>query len=547
MSIAIRTWWSFVCSALLVAVGTTVIVGWAYDIEPFKAVWANISMKANTALCLFAAGISLNAVRARGFVAALGRVAAAFAGIVALATLSEHAIGWNLGIDELLFRDDPDATATASPGRMGLHASTSLTLGSIALLNLYRGSVRGAALAQLLGAAIVALALVPIVGYMYGAEQLYALARYTGIALHTALAMLVLGLGVLLARSDVGPVAPLTAATPHASMARRLLVPALVTPILFCYMRVQGERQGLYDVGLGSALVAVTIILVLTGAIWRNTVVTTRREREIERERDALLQRERAAREAAEQAGRTKDEFIATLSHELRTPLNAILGWLHLLQANVVSEARRVQATDVVARNAGVLRGLVEDLLDISRMNAGHLEIARDPVVVASVIDAAVDVVMPLAADKNIQLDVTVAPNLPTVTGDAPRLQQVLVNLLTNAIKFSQDHGAVGVTVAAAGDHVRIEVADSGEGIDPDFLPHLFERFRQGDSSLTRPHGGLGLGLAIAKHLAELHGGTITSASEGKGRGATFTLELPVAVGSGAGLPTEALHGRSRF
>jgi signal transduction histidine kinase len=535
-----RAHWSFACGALLAAVGTTVPVGWAVDIAPFRAVWANITMKANTALCLLAAGLPLNAVRGSGVAAMAGRVFAAFVGVVAVATFSEHAVGWNLGIDELLFRDDPDPAATASPGRMGLNASTSLLLGSIALLSLYRRTARAMTLAQLLGATIIALTLVPIVGYLYGAEQLYALARYTGIALHTTLSLLALGVGIVLVRADVGPVAPFAAATPQAAMARRLLVLAVVAPIVIGYVRVQGERRGLYDAGLGSALVAVTIILVLAGSIWRNTVVTARREREVQRERDALLQRERAAREAAERAGRTKDDFTATLSHELRTPLNAILGWLHLLQANVVSEARRVQATDVVARNASVLRRLVEDLLDVSRMSAGHLEIARVPVQLPTVIDAAVDAVMPLAADKNIQVDVTIAPGLPPLMGDAQRLQQVVVNLMTNAIKFSGEDGLVRVQASQSSGMLRVEVADAGEGIDPAFLPHVFERFRQGDSSTTRPHGGLGLGLAIAEHLVDLHAGTISAASDGKGKGATFTVELPVAVELGTELPAEA-------
>jgi signal transduction histidine kinase len=225
-----------------------------------------------------------------------------------------------------------------------------------------------------------------------------------------------------------------------------------------------------------------------------------------------------------------KDEFIATLSHELRTPLNAILGWLHLLQANVVTEARRVQATDVVARNAGVLRRLVEDLLDVSRMSAGQLEIAHDVVQIPAVIEAAVDAVMPLAADKNVRLDVTIDAGLPPVTGDGHRLQQVVVNLLTNAIKFSVEDGGVHVGARMSGGMVQVDVADSGDGIDPAFLPHVFERFRQGDSSTTRSHGGLGLGLAIARHLIELHGGTIRAASDGKGKGATFTFDVPAAV-----------------
>ncbi|HLM74839.1 MAG TPA: ATP-binding protein [Polyangiaceae bacterium] len=249
--------------------------------------------------------------------------------------------------------------------------------------------------------------------------------------------------------------------------------------------------------------------------------------KEAEIERQKLLDGERAARAEAEQMVRTKDEFLATLSHELRTPLNAILGWAQLLRAGKMTPKDASRGLEVIERNARAQARLVEDLLDMSRIISGTARLDVKRVDFGSVVDTALESVRAAAQAKSIRLTKSVDASVSRATGDRARLQQILWNLLSNAIKFTPNGGSVEVALKAAGDAVEISVSDTGQGIAPEFMPHVFERFRQADSSVTRIHSGLGLGLAIARHLTELHGGTIRAESEGTGRGAVFTVRLP--------------------
>lgn len=247
-----------------------------------------------------------------------------------------------------------------------------------------------------------------------------------------------------------------------------------------------------------------------------------------EREREELLQRESRARREAETANRAKDDFLATLSHELRTPLNAIVGWTRMLLDGSMDERSTRHALEVIDRNAHLQVQLVADILDVSRIITGGLTLDVRPVDLGSVIGAALDSARPAADAKRIRIRVSLAPSARPVEGDPQRLQQIVWNLLTNAVKFTPVDGVIDVQLADAGENgVRLSVADNGEGIDAAFLPHVFERFRQADSSVSRQHGGLGLGLAIVRHLVELHGGTVRAESAGRGQGSTFTVSLP--------------------
>jgi signal transduction histidine kinase len=239
-----------------------------------------------------------------------------------------------------------------------------------------------------------------------------------------------------------------------------------------------------------------------------------------------LYEEERAARADIEAASRAKDEFLAVLSHELRTPLTAIVGWARMLRSGKLPPSAVANAVEIIDRNAAAQARLVEDLLDVSRIVSGTLRLELRPVKLADVLAAAIDAVRPTAEHKGVGIASTVASTLDLVTGDAGRLQQVLWNLLANAVKFTPEGGAVTVTAVNHDGGVRLSVADTGSGIDAATLPHIFERFRQADSSMTRQHGGLGLGLALVKHIVELHGGTVTAESEGSGRGATFAITL---------------------
>jgi signal transduction histidine kinase len=238
-----------------------------------------------------------------------------------------------------------------------------------------------------------------------------------------------------------------------------------------------------------------------------------------------LLASERAARREAEIANRAKDEFLATISHELRTPLSAILGWAVIARKNTTSpEVERALTT--IERNARAQMRIIEDVLDVGRVVSGKLQLEISATEVADAIDGAVQAVRPAADAKQVALAVEIAPDVGVIDADAGRLQQIAWNLLSNAIKFTPKGGHVGVSARRTRSSVVIQVSDDGQGVRAEFLPHLFEPFRQADGSTTRRHGGLGLGLAIVKQLVDAHGGTITAHSEGEGRGASFTVEL---------------------
>ena len=247
-------------------------------------------------------------------------------------------------------------------------------------------------------------------------------------------------------------------------------------------------------------------------------------------ERDALLESERAARSAAERMSDVKDEFLATLSHELRTPLNAILGWSQVLRSAPRDGADLMKGLEAIERNARVQTQLIEDLLDMSRITSGKLRLDIQPLQPVSFIEAAVETVKPAADAKGIRLEKFLDPGAGPISGDPGRLQQVVWNLLSNAIKFTPRDGKVQILLERVNSHIEMSVADTGIGIRPEFIPHLFERFRQGDASTTRKYGGLGLGLSIVKSLVELHGGTVSVRSAGEGQGTTVTVHLPLTV-----------------
>jgi PAS domain S-box-containing protein len=242
---------------------------------------------------------------------------------------------------------------------------------------------------------------------------------------------------------------------------------------------------------------------------------------------------------SAEEASRLKDDFLATLSHELRTPLNAILGWVQMLQSGELTAARARQAVDVIGRNARLQAQLIEDILDVSRIITGKLEIERAPVSIVPLVEGVVSGITPAADAKRIRLELRIQPELPPIEGDPKRLHQVLNNVLANAVKFTPENGSIVLACEAAGRWLNIRVQDSGVGIAPEFLPFVFDRFRQADSRTTRTHGGLGLGLAIARHLIEQHGGEIGAHSAGEATGTTVSIRLPVNPTTAPDVPPE--------
>jgi signal transduction histidine kinase/CheY-like chemotaxis protein len=328
---------------------------------------------------------------------------------------------------------------------------------------------------------------------------------------------------------------------------RRALAPAIATALsgsvlaAACAWAAGASGPGGAAVAIGAALgggvAAAAFFLRAVGARAASDAARGRVEAELaEVRRDAGVDRERLlaairdARADADRADRAKDEFIATVSHELRTPLNAVLGWARLLRMGRLDAAAAAKGIETIERSASGQAQIVDDLLDVSRIVRGQLRLDVRPVELVPVIEAAIDAVRHAAAARRIEIAAVLMPRAGHVAGDPGRLQQVVWNLLANAIKFTPPGGRVEIRLDQDDGEVSIRVKDTGPGIDPAFLPHLFERFRQADSSSTRVHGGLGLGLAIVRHLVEAHGGTVSAASDGPGRGASFTVRLPVAT-----------------
>ena len=249
--------------------------------------------------------------------------------------------------------------------------------------------------------------------------------------------------------------------------------------------------------------------------------------------------REQEARDQAEEANKAKDEFLATLSHELRTPLTAMIGWTRLIRTTKLDDVAFVRALEIIERSAQAQAQLIEDMLDVSRIVAGKLALQIRQLNLSSIIQTGIDVVRPMADSKNIQINYTCDSKIDSLTGDPKRLQQVVLNLLTNAIKFTARDGRIEVRLACVNHYAEITVRDTGHGIAPDFLPHVFDRFRQGNGTVRKHSAGLGLGLAIVQHLVELHGGNVRAESAGQEQGATFTVELPLTLNEAEARDTE--------
>jgi PAS domain S-box-containing protein len=647
----------------VILIGLLVLIGWRFNVVALKSIYGDITMKPNAAFSLILSGAALWFLPRKNQKSyrIIGQVCAVSAGLIGLLTLSQHVFGWNLQIDQLLFIEPPGALATTSPGRMGITASSDFTMFGIALMLLF--SRRAISFAQVLAMIAGFWALLAIIGYTYKAEALFDIARYTGIAFSTALALFVLCLGILAACIDEGVLSIVSEDTAAGIMVRRLGFVAVVVPFVMGGLRLAGQRAGYFDLGFGTALLVSALIVFFLLSIWRvavrlrhveqqrlatealasegeerlrrqaalidlsyepiffwdvdrgivewnkgseqlygysreeaigrrshellktefpvslndyqnelerdrlwsgelrhkrrdgrEVIVESRQQliesrgqrlvletnRDIterqraEREREQLLAQEHLLRAEAEKANRVKDEFLATVSHELRTPLNAILGWATMLSKGTLDESTTARGIEAIERNAKSQGQLVEDLLDVSRIISGNLRLDIKPIALTSIIKAALDSVQLAADAKEIQLRLNVDPSADNVNGDAVRLQQVIWNLLSNSIKFTQQGGHVTVKVDRTASMAQITVTDTGEGINSEFLPFVFDRFKQANSSTTRNHTGLGLGLAIARHIVEMHGGTIEAQSAGNGLGSTFKVSLPLLARSTA-------------
>jgi PAS domain S-box-containing protein len=637
------------CAGFAVLAGCITLIGWIFEV-PRLTDWTNqgISMFPNAALCgaLIGGSILLRSLSSSQLF--LARTLASVAAAIAAIVLFQHVTGINTGIDTLLIQRPWGQNAAAAPMRMGPPASSAyLLLGIAAVLSSFGPKFRKLTSILAIGTSLIAL--LSLTGFWLGADQLFGVARFTGIALQTSIVVAALSIAMMAIVAEHGLAELLTREDTGGAVFRRLLIPIIAVPLLLGWLRILGQNEGHYDLEFGTALRSLIEIVLLFALLWwtanniswhensaqgaqsrlaaiiessEDAIISMTLEgvirtwnagaertfgytpveaigkhisilipqerldeeteilgkikrgeriehfetirvrkdgvrinvsltvspvksslgeivgaskiarditgrKQLESERETLLESERAARTEAEKASQIKDDFLTTLSHELRTPLNAIVGWSQILSP----ESDRDELTeglDAIRRNGFAQTRLIEDLLDMSRIVSGKVRLDVQSLDLSSVINAAIDTVRPAADAKGIKIRKVLDPVVGMVSGDPTRLQQVVWNLLTNAIKFTPKEGKVGVILERINSHVELTIHDSGVGIRPEHLPVIFDRFRQVDSSTTRSYGGLGLGLAIVKQLVELHGGSVHAKSGGEGQGSTFVIHLPV-------------------
>ncbi|HET8733720.1 MAG TPA: hybrid sensor histidine kinase/response regulator, partial [Anaeromyxobacteraceae bacterium] len=531
-------------AAVSCAIGVAVLASWVWGPRFVRSGGQPLEVSPGTALSLVLAAAALLLQGLPGRTPGVARRSAAVA-VLAIAGLRvfEIVTGRVLGLEEVLAAIHP-GLAGAETRMLPATAGCLLASGVALLLLETRRSWRVSA--QALAIALSPAPLVALVGYAYRVTLFYESSPVTAMALPTAIALLLLVVGILLSRPAEGFVANLATTGTGSAMARRMLAYALALPLAIGWIALaasEAEPKAAFAVSV--VVVALTMVLALlvlrdAAALDRMELATERAQAERERSRQELaraLASEREARAHAEAASRAKDEFLTTLSHELRTPLNAILGWTRLLRDASPDRQRLERGLQVVERNGRALAHLVADLLDMSRIARGVIELERTEVELVSAVEAAVEAIGPSAEAKGVRIARTVGEGVHRVIGDPGRLQQIAWNLLSNAVKFTPPGGRVDVSLSVEAERAVLTVEDTGVGIAPELMPHMFERFWQADASPARAHGGLGLGLSLTRELVGLHGGSIEASSAGPGRGATFRVSLPAAASSPEAAP----------
>jgi signal transduction histidine kinase len=532
--------------------GATVLVGWVTGSDILRTFTPRgIMMLPNTAVAFVVGGGALWVLRqkeVRPRLLQAARIAAGFVLLLGMLTFVERLTGWSFGIDMLLFPDAVRMQPYRPFGRMATNSTVALSLAGAALLlidvetrNRWRPS-------QLMAAAGLAIASLALLGHLYGARPLYAIDRAAGMAVPTALAFFTLHVGILFARPEQGGVALLLAPDAGGMLARRLLPATILAPIVFGWVWIVGRQREMFSREGGVAVFVVLVVAVLMALVLRSAylvrIADRAREALLEREASARYGAERATRRAldaaadaerarveAEAASRAKSDFVATMSHELRTPLNAIIGYSTLLADGIPEPATEGQRAQLARVNASArhLLELIDEVLTLSRLDAGRETVSIREVGVADVLDQTAVMVEPMTRGRKLRLEVLRPSPTLSIATDAGKLRQILLNLLTNAMKFT-DEGTVVLSAGEDGNgSVVFQVKDTGIGIAPEHHSRIFESFWQVQQSTTRRVGGAGLGLNVAQQLARVLGGDVTVESA-LGKGSTFTVRLPRAT-----------------
>jgi signal transduction histidine kinase len=536
-----------IAGGLVAILGAAALAGWALNIPAVtRPTTGGYPILPLMALCFVLAGTALILAARRkrttstdAIQQTLGALVATIAGL----TLYEYLRGSSSGFDLLLFGDSVQRVSHVPPGRIAINSAGSLLLFALALLSIPHDQRRQDLRAQMFATPALLIALLAILGYLFGVKGMYSLSQSSGMALWTAIGQLILGVGILVAVRDRGVAVLLLDDGPAGVLTRRLLPAALLAPILLGVIRILGEPSGFYESEFGVSLFAVASIMTFVGLVlWSARVLRNTDKERVDLlllEQQARAHAEKARNEAelaraeAERANNAKTDFLAVMSHELRTPLTAIMGYEELLSDGITGPVTELQRQQLGRINASArhLLGLIDEILTFARVDIGRERIRWESMSVNHTIADAAALVEPMAAAKSIDFIVDLLEEDAAIQTDGTKLRQMLVNLLSNGIKFTEN-GEVRVSCLVNNGVLELRIADTGVGISAENIEEVFEPFWQAEQTATRKTGGTGLGLSVTRKLARLLGGDVTVASR-LGAGTTFLLTLPMKAPAG--------------